>query len=104
MADTLLRTALPRYTAKDVASPLLERYYRSLTSSGRGVPTSTYPYSMMLEHVSLGILGSAAKLVTHLEKLRAAHPLGPEPFGAPRWVLEELKTRLSLLNLLQANC
>jgi hypothetical protein len=59
---------------------------------------------MMLEHVSLGILGSAAKLVTHLEKLRAAHPLGPEPFGAPRWVLEELKTRLSLLNLLQANC
>ena len=83
---------------------LLERYYRSLTANGRGVPPSTYSYSLMLEHVSLGILGSAAKWVTHLEKLRAAHPLGPEPFGAPRWLLEDLKTRLSLLNLIQANC
>jgi hypothetical protein len=83
---------------------LLEQYYRSLTATGRGVPPSTYSYSIMLEHVSLGILGSAAKLVTHLEKLRAAHPLGPEPFGAPRWLLEDLKTRLSLLNLIQANC
>ena len=80
----------------------------------------------MLEHVSLGVLGSAVRLVQHLEKLRAAHPLGeatwlalifwrswanvccsaagPEPFGAPRWVLEGLRTRISLLNLLQANC
>ena len=93
-----------RCPVKEVAGTLLQRYYNSLTSTGRGVPPSTYPYSLLLEHVSLGILASAAKLVTHLEKLRAAHPIGPEPFGAPRWVLEDLKTRLSLLNLIQANC
>ena len=108
--------ALRRFKAKEVTGVLLERYYRTLTASGRGVPTSKYSYNLMLEHVSLGIMGSCAKLVTHLEKLRADHlealavPGGRDNddvdvvFGSPRWVLEELKTRLSLLNLLQANC
>ena len=84
-----------RLAPKEVAGQLLELYYRVLTRNGvvrRRSPTApprcadrpcvrvqlapTYPYNVMLEHVSLGVLGSAVRLVQHLEELRAAHPLG----------------------------
>ena len=81
---------------KQVARPLLKTYYRALT--GNGVNAQQYTYATMLEHVSIGLLASAAKLVDRLEELRLEHGLGPTPFGAPRWILESLRTNLSLLN------
>ena len=76
----------PRLCApKEAARPLLDRYYRVLTRNG--VNAADYPYEAMKEHVCLGLLTSAAKLVDRLDQMRAAHPLGPEPFGAPRWLL-----------------
>ena len=97
-----------RLAPKEVAGQLLELYYRVLTRNGvvrRRSPTAlprcadrpcvrvqlapTYPYNVMLEHVSLGVLGSAVRLVQHLEELRAAHPLG-ERLGLPCSFLAEL--------------
>lgn len=72
-------------TPKEVARPLLECYYRVLTRNG--VDSTEYPYELMKDHVCLGLLTSAAKLVDRLDELRAAHPIGPESFGAPRWLL-----------------
>ena len=85
-----------RLAPKEVAGQLLELYYRVITRNGvvrrrlhlrcravladrlcvRVQLAPTYPYNVMLEHVSLGVLGSAVRLVQHLEELRAAHPLG----------------------------
>jgi hypothetical protein len=102
----------PRLCApKEIARPLLERYYRSLTHRKSPVTAEQYTYGQMLEHVCLGLLTSSMKLVIKLEEMRVAHierrpmqhtKLGPRAvqFGAPRWLLEALRTNLSLCNLL----
>ena len=83
---------------KEVIKPILQQYYWSLTR--HGVSKASYPFEQLQEHVCLGMLGSAATLVKHMEELKAQHPIGPTPFGCPRWLLEKLKEVLSLTSTL----